>query len=92
MASNIRDKELLYEMDQHMKEYGQTLALMFAAKKGNVELLKLFLKLDVGMKDGDGWTALMVAAICNNYDCAKYLLAEAGNADNFGQTALIIAA
>ena len=48
---------------------------MHAAEKGHATCVELLAEREGGMRDKDGWTALMFAAYWNNLECVK-LLAE----------------
>ena len=90
-------KELLKKgADLEAKDkYGDT-ALMRAAFKGQLDVVKCFVELgaDLDEKDGVGKTALMIAAAWGKSDVVKYL-AECGAgvdaSDEEGRTALDIA-
>ena len=57
----------------------QRTALIWAADRGNAELVALLLDrgADLNLQDCDGQTALHYAAICGHADVAKALLADA---------------
>ncbi|TNJ27971.1 Kinase, NEK [Giardia muris] len=65
--------------------------LMEAAERGDLEDVKRNLN-QVGMKDEDGWTALMFAAWKGHANCISLLEKEIGMQDNWGWTALMRAA
>ncbi|TNJ30758.1 Ankyrin repeat protein 2 [Giardia muris] len=65
--------------------------LMRAAWNGDLEGVKRNLN-QVGMKDENGWTALMEAAIWGHANCIPLLEKEIGMQDNWGWTALMWAA
>ena len=68
-------------------------ALMRAAACGHAEVVKLLVEHEGGMKDEDGWTALIYVARKNKADCIRLLLdKEGGMQDNDGCTALMHAA
>ncbi|EFO65685.1 Kinase, NEK [Giardia lamblia P15] len=63
--------------------YGQT-ALMWAARNGHSECVRLLVEKEGGMKNSSGWTALM-KAICNNRIGCVRLLAEWERGINRGE-------
>ena len=48
-------------------------ALMYAAKNGRLECVKILAPLEKGMQENDGWTAKRYASKYNHKDCYDYL-------------------
>eukprot|EP00347_Sterkiella_histriomuscorum_P016095 403354513 len=71
------DKFLVHQYD-HLHQY----PLHFAAKRDNIELIKLLIhyKADVNCRDLNGRTPLFFAAIMNNVGAVSVLLSNMGNA------------
>jgi ankyrin repeat protein len=99
-AVNSKDasllKKLIIKWPKHAKgEYspGKTL-LRIAIKGGSSEVVKVLLKndtSDIDLKDKNGFTPLMAAAVWQNYDIVKLLVengADLNIQDNMGNTAI----
>ncbi|EFO61177.1 Kinase, NEK [Giardia lamblia P15] len=72
---------------QDIKEWT---ALMYAARNGHTEVVKLLMKHECGMKNTFGWTGLMYAAKNGHQDCVELLLEREGRMqDTSGWTALM---
>lgn len=67
-------------------------ALASAIKTGNQELIDKLAAQEQELVDYDGNTMLMHAAIYQNITCVRKFIAQAGNQNHFGQTALMFAA
>ena len=92
---NTTQKEEEEEQQLHLSS-GLAISIIEAAKKGNIEVVKLLLKenTDVNIRNEDGWTALMLASHNGHMQVIEVLLKE--NADvniqsEKGMTALMLA-
>jgi serine/threonine-protein phosphatase 6 regulatory ankyrin repeat subunit B len=103
-AASDGDKKLLQSLLKqenitiHMRDWDDLTALIPAASKGDLDMVKFLVKegIDVNAKDKDGITALMEASIMGHAKVVEYLV-EQGNAEvdapaNSGVTALWLAA
>ena len=76
------------------RNIGGATALHIAARKGNIEIIKILVNngADLNIKDNEGWTPLMRAASNNNSEIVSELIAKGANANlknNLGQTAIL---
>lgn len=67
-------------------------ALIHAAKKGSVEIVRMLAGKETRRANKHGESALMITCYRGFADCAHHLIEEAGMVDNTKQTALMIAA
>ncbi|TNJ27040.1 Ankyrin repeat protein 2 [Giardia muris] len=67
-------------------------ALMLAAHRNHIEIVQLLIPYEQKMKNNNGETALMQAAMWGHVNCIPLLEGEIGMQDNWGLTALMHAA
>lgn len=98
MKGNQKVVDLLIDIEGKIQDQNGQTALMYAARKDRVNIIKCLTK-EIGMCDNSGWTALMHAALNGSVGAVRQLSSEVGAKSTDycmmhppGTTALMIAA
>ncbi|TNJ28369.1 Ankyrin repeat protein 1 [Giardia muris] len=91
-VGHVECVRLLVERERRMQTMTGETALMFAAYNNRADVIRILLPHERGMRDRTGQTALMSAIYQRSVDAVHLLHEEAGQQDDDGLSALMIAA
>lgn len=91
-VGHVECVRLLIDKERRMQTTTGETALMFAAYNNRADVIRLLLPHEQGMRDRTGQTALMSAIYQRSVDAVHLLHKEAGQQDDDGLSALMIAA
>lgn len=75
--------------EARMQDHVGNTAMMFAARYGHINIVKALMCYELGIKDRNGWTALLHAVDADQLECVKLLVGgEFSMCDNYQSLAI----